>query len=302
MKRLAIFCAVFLMAVKCAKAVDYKAYFDREMAVHLQAFSPPEIGEEYVLTLRSGIRVRGVLERFDEQSITLRNSGERRSYAREVFDKQSRSLLFAEDYATQLAIKETRKFRLHIETQERLERGAELIVDLAVEGRVEEDLDRDVKLGEEGEVVRSTLKSIRDQHYLLDITLTNRSRFDTILSLRWYFVSRRYAGEEDPAVLIDHWGGRWISVKRNSSVQQEAESPEIRRVEMLYAITRSGEGTTEKTTVWGREYIGYIVLVKFEERVLAIDASNALYLETEWLERLPEARGANVEEWLEVRE
>jgi len=191
--------------------------------------------------------------------------------------------LFAEDYAKAKAYEKTRNLKFHNETAARLERGEKLKVGLSVKHDIDKKKDKEVSAEEYSSETKITQESV----CTLDISLSNPSAFDTIVNLRWYFIIMDHNAEGGPELAVGNWSGQWTPVKKRERYRHQVESPVFKMTEQVNEYENEDDGSVKKVNTWGRECIGYLVLVKYQDMILAMDSSAEEFQTEEFLAKLP---------------
>jgi hypothetical protein len=265
-----------------AEGVDYKAYYNRLLAQHLESFTPPAVGSELQLTLKNKSKVAGTLNKLSMDAVTVETTRGAKTYTREALSDESKALLFAEDYAKAMAYEKTRNSKFHNETAERLARGEKLKIALSVKDDIDEDKEKEVDAGDYSSETKISKESICS----LDLSLVNQSPFDTIVNLRWYFVTEEH-GEGTSERVVNTWGGSWTPLKKQARHRRQVDSPVFKLTEVIREFESEDNGSTRNISRWGRECIGYLVVVKYKDTILAMESSDEEFQTPEFLAGLP---------------
>ncbi len=161
-------------------------------------------------------------------------------------------------------------------------------VGLTVKGELEKERTSDKTEGER----TSSKTSTETAAYTLDIQVSNPAKQEVSFDVEWYFISQplNEEGDEGDPILCEK-GNTTLAIGPQKRAGHQAISKPLSKTETK--TTRESSGNNDDSDrsdsskhVSGDVYAGYVVLVKYEGKVVAQKASETKFGTPEWLEKL----------------
>lgn len=299
--------AVLTLACLSARAQnDLKSYYEQQKAAIVPTFSAPELGSQVTTKLKSGQTRTGVLMKLDTASVTIMSdSGSMITYQRNALQEETRTLLFAEDYAHLKALEKTRMYKeeQNMEFKAQQEAGIHdgsisVLAKTEKENETEKtEEERENKSRGETIKIKTTTKTYKETQKLA-VTVTNKSNNPDKFTLEYYFFGEAVAkggaqnkkdNDKKKAAPDDASAGLKVFDKGIKSVTVSPRGREkidlsSKVFEVKKVMVDNGQGHSgnpPKET--GIESAGYLVILKYGSTVLDKKASAKSYLADDWL-------------------
>ncbi|MCF7847927.1 MAG: hypothetical protein K9M45_03675 [Kiritimatiellales bacterium] len=272
-------------------ANELREYYEAQKAELIGTFKAPEIGSSVGIKLKSGQTRTGTIIALTADTVTMETPAGPITYKKALLDQTTCTKLFAEDYATVIAIQRTRQLKASQASSAtpqasaihsaRVSVKADLDKDKKTEkimGKTSSNSDRDPKV---------TRKTTETQTYNLDITLSNPAATPDTYQLEWYFMSRS-VGSKSSSTLCEK-GSQEFTVAGRQRVKHAVASKTLTSgasKESSSGSENSDREVVDKNSASGSVYTGYVVLVKHGDKILAKNSNNHSFLKEDWLEKL----------------